>query len=77
MGEPVYVNNKGMRLRLTLDANGMGKVFLDDIDISQAAVGVAIECNPGEPARATLTLHLSALDVDVAGAVVERVPESE
>ncbi len=77
MSEPIHVNSKGMRLRLTLDANGIGKVFLDDIDISRAAAGVAIECNPGEPARAILTLHLSALDVDVAGAVVERVPESE
>lgn len=76
MGEPVYVNSRGMRLHLALDANGIGKVLLDGIDISHAAAGVVIECEPGETARATLTLYLSELDVDVAGAVVERVPES-
>jgi hypothetical protein len=65
-----------MRLRLALDANGIGKVLLDDMDISKATAGVTIECTPGEIARATLRIYVSELDVDLADAIVKRVPEN-
>ena len=59
-----------MKIKLTLDKNGMGYLFLDGKDFSNGARGITLESKVGEMPQVTVTFIATEIELELEEAEV-------
>lgn len=59
-----------MKVKITLDKNGMGQLFLDGKDFSNGARGITLESKVGQIPLVTVTFMPTEIEIEIEAAEV-------